>query len=117
MLAADQTPAATRPIAAGDVVRTSAAARARMHRGDLDTWIGIVLRITERRGQMLAVCGQQPTACRCHLERGDDRPEVSDPACLDCNGDGEAYWRARPLGDIEGTDAPAPQGITRWLPR
>lgn len=36
---------------------------------------------------------------------------------VDCNGDGEAYWRARPLGDIEGSDAPAPQGITRWLPR
>ena len=107
----------------GTIVRSNRAAIARRLRTEIskitDTgWIGIVLEYRTRDdGVLLVRCGQRPEPCRCHLERGEDRPEVSDPRCLDCDGDGEAFWSARRVDEVEAhpDQTPCP-GLTRELP-
>jgi hypothetical protein len=123
MLAANLDPAATSQIAVGDLVQTSQAYRDRhcwpagRKLGQPcevpDPWIGVVLKIGAR-----VLCGQRPVDCRCHLERGDGRPEVSDPACPACRGDGSARWRTLDLADLAHAPARADAaGLTRRLPR
>jgi hypothetical protein len=115
LAATDPAPLAT-PLALGDLVASSASWRARMHRGGCG-WLGVILAFIEVRGQTLALCGQRPEACDCHINRGNERPETSDPACLSCAGDGEARWRAWPLADLARADDPRPhRALTRTLP-
>lgn len=121
MPAPDLAPA---PLAVGDLVQTSQAYRDR-HLWPAgrkagrpctaaDPWVGVVLELGAR-----VLCGQRPTACRCHLDFADDeRPEVSSPTCPDCRGDGEARWRTLDHADLQHAPPAADHpDITRTLPR
>lgn len=84
----------------------------------LGGWVGVIVGFELRGGVLLAICGQRPVACGCHLDFADDeRPEVSRRDCLDCRGDGEAYWRARPLADLQRcAEQRVPPGVTTRAP-
>lgn len=134
MPALAQTPTASTPPAAldlciGEIVQTSQAYRDRTYwpadrkpgqpSTFVDPWRGIVLGIIPHEGKISALCGQVPTACRCHLDFADDEhPERSRRDCLACRGEGEARWRVLPLGDLERDPNPGPnRGLTRTLLR